>query len=75
MGCARPPPYTDAHMLRTLIVIALLVTLGVLAAGIVAMTRGGEFNRKYGNKLMQARVAMQGLAIALLLLLYLVGRD
>ncbi len=62
-------------MLRTLIVIALLVTLGVLAAGIVAMTRGGEFNRKYGNKLMQARVAMQGLAVVLLLLLYLIGSD
>ncbi len=62
-------------MLRTLVIIALVATLGVLAAGMVAMTRGGEFNRKYGNKLMQARVAMQGLAIALLLLLYLIGSD
>ena len=61
-------------MLKTLLVVALVGTLAVLIAGLVAMMRGGEFNRKYGNKLMRARVAMQALAIALLLLLFLVGR-
>jgi hypothetical protein len=35
---------------------------------VIAMARGGEFNRKYGNKLMRARVALQGLAIVLFLL-------
>ena len=46
----------------------------MLIAGVVAMLRGGEFNRKYGNKLMRARVAVQALAIALLFVLYLINR-
>ena len=37
-----------------------------------SMAKGGEFNRKYGNKLMRLRVVMQGLAILLFLLLILV---
>ena len=31
----------------------------VLVTGIALMARGGEANRKYGNKLMTARVALQ----------------
>ena len=61
-------------MLKTLLVVALVGTLAMLIAGLVAMMRGGEFNRKYGNKLMRARVAMQALAIALMLILFLIGR-
>ncbi len=61
-------------MLNTLVIAALVVTLIVLIAGIIAMLRGGEFNRKYGNKLMRARVATQALAIALLFVLYLINR-
>jgi hypothetical protein len=52
--------------------IAMLVSLAsvviVLVVGIVGMLRGGAFNRKYGNKLMRARVILQGVTIALLLL-------
>ena len=32
------------------------------------MLKGGEFNKKWSNKLMRARVILQGLAIALILL-------
>lgn len=46
-------------------VIAMLLALGSLIVGIVSMARGGEFNKKYGNKLMQARVYMQGIALVL----------
>ena len=46
-------------------IIAMLVTLAILIVGMVAMTKGGEFNAKYGNKLMKARVIMQGVSIAL----------
>lgn len=60
-----------AGVLPYLIGAALVAVLGVLAVGVFAMLRGGEFNRKYGNKLMRLRVAMQALAIALLLLLLL----
>ena len=51
-----------------LIGIALVSVLVVLAVGMVAMFRGGEFNRKYGNKLMRLRVALQALAVLLMVL-------
>lgn len=65
----------DQALLKTLLVIALVATLAVLAAGMVAMVRGGEFNKKYGNKLMRARVAAQAVAIAILLALFMVGGE
>jgi hypothetical protein len=52
--------------------IAMLVSLAavvaVLVTGIIGMLRGGEFNRKYGNKLMRARVFLQALTVVLLVL-------
>lgn len=45
------------------LIIAMFLTLAVLALGIVSMIKGGEFNRKYGNRLMRARVVMQGIAL------------
>ncbi len=63
-----------ASLLNTLVMIALAGTLLVLFAGVFAMARGGEFNRKWGNKLMRARVVTQGLAILLLLALFLLNR-
>ncbi len=59
-----------------LVVIAMLATLGVLIVGIIGMAQGGEFNRRYANKLMRARVVLQGVAIALFAILFLViGKD
>jgi hypothetical protein len=58
-------------LLTTLLMLAMLATLGVLAVGLAGFFHGGEFNRKYGNKLMQARVALQALAILLLLMVLL----
>jgi hypothetical protein len=58
--------------LIVLIVLSGLSVLAVLALGIVSMVRGGEFNRKHGNRLMQARVALQGVAVALLAIAYFV---
>ena len=48
-----------------LVIIAMLMTLGVLFAGLITMARGGDFNRKHGNRLMRWRVMMQGVAILL----------
>ena len=45
--------------------IALLMTLGVLFAGLITMARGGEFNRKHGNKLMRLRVITQAVALVI----------
>ena len=50
--------------------LAGLATFGALGLGLFAMVRGGEFNKKHGNKLMQARVMLQGAALLLLALAY-----
>ena len=58
-------------VLVALIVAALIATLGVLAAGLVSMFRGGDFNRRYGNHLMRARIGTQAATVALILVYYL----
>ncbi len=45
------------------LVLAMLTTLGILFTGIIGMMIGGEFNDKYGNKLMRARVICQLVAV------------
>jgi hypothetical protein len=49
-----------------LIPAALVAVSLVLAMGIYALFRGGDFGRSYSNKLMRLRVLMQALAIAVL---------
>lgn len=51
--------------------IACLFVLAVVMFGIVTFARGGEFNRKYANKIMRLRVAGQAVAVLLLLLVAL----
>lgn len=46
-------------------VIAMAAVLGVMVIGIFSMAKGGEFNQRYGNKLMQARVYLQAAALGL----------
>ncbi|WP_417518331.1 twin transmembrane helix small protein [Minwuia sp.] len=58
-------------MFTILIAIALFLVFAVLMTGIVSMVKGGEFNRKYGNKLMRLRVLTQAIAIGLLGLAFL----
>jgi hypothetical protein len=54
----------------TLFIALTLFTLLILIVGVIIMAKGGNFNKKYSNKLMIARVVMQALAIAALGLLY-----
>ena len=61
-------------VLPYLVGAALAATLAVLLAGVIVMARGGELNRKYGNKLMRLRVVMQATAVVLFVLLMLVTR-
>lgn len=49
-----------------LIPAALAAVTIVLALGIYALFRGGEFGRSYSNKLMRLRVVAQAVAIAVL---------
>ena len=52
----------------TLMVIAMAAVLGALVLGIFSMAKGGEFNKKYGNKLMRARVFLQAGAVVFFVL-------
>lgn len=54
---------------------ALVAVAAVLLAGLFAMARGGAFNKKYGNRLMRARVALQALAVLALAVAWLVTRN
>ena len=45
-----------------------LVVLVILLIGIGTFGKGGEFNRKYANKLMQLRILAQGLAVVAIVL-------
>ncbi|MDW3205991.1 MAG: twin transmembrane helix small protein [Alphaproteobacteria bacterium] len=48
-----------------LMVIAMVATVGILFTGIIAMARGGEFNNKWGNRLMRYRILAQMIALAM----------
>lgn len=51
--------------------VAAIATLGVLVIlmiGIGGFAKGGEFNRKHGNRLMRYRIIAQAVAVALILI-------
>lgn len=56
------------------LILTCLSLAAVLVIGIFSMTKGGEFNKKYGNRLMRARVVLQGAAIVLLFFAYLLSQ-
>ncbi len=56
-------------VLTVLLILALIGVLGILGMGFVTVARGG--NPQRSNKLMQARVIMQGIALFLLAMLML----
>ncbi len=58
-------------VILTLLAVTLAAVVIVLLTGVAGMARGGDFNAKYGNKLMRLRVILQGLAVVLFLLLVL----
>ncbi len=45
-------------------IIAMVAVLASFAVGMFSMMKGGEFNEKYGNRLMRLRVLLQGVALA-----------
>ena len=47
--------------------LACLVVLVVLMVGVGGFARGGDFNRKYANKIMRLRIAAQFVAVILIL--------
>jgi hypothetical protein len=53
-------------LFRILIPVALISVAAVLAMGIYALFRGGDFGRSYSNKLMRLRVVVQAAAVVIL---------
>ncbi|WP_069301179.1 twin transmembrane helix small protein [Neptunicoccus sediminis] len=51
-----------------IVIFAILAVFIVLMFGLGSFTSGGDFNRKYGNKLMRYRIIAQAIAIILILL-------
>lgn len=60
---------------QIVILIALMVTLGILLTGVISMARGGEFNEKYGNKLMRMRIISQLTALILIAIFAFLSGD
>ena len=54
--------------LFVIVVIAMAAVAIILMIGIGGFGRGGEFNRKYANKLMRMRIFTQFIAVVLILL-------
>jgi hypothetical protein len=47
--------------------VACFAVLGVLLVGVFSFARGGDFNRKYANKIMRLRLLLQFVAVLLIL--------
>ncbi len=57
-----------------LVVVAVLIVAGILLLGIGSFGKGGDFNKKYANKIMRWRIGAQFIAVLLILLfVYLRG--
>ncbi|MFU8865887.1 MAG: twin transmembrane helix small protein [Rhodobacterales bacterium] len=50
------------------VVVACLGVLGILMLGIGGFAKGGEFNRKHGNRIMRWRIGAQLGAVVIILL-------
>jgi hypothetical protein len=57
----------------TMMILAMLAVVGALFIGLFAMARGGEFNEKYGNRMMRYRVILQGIALLMFALALITG--
>jgi len=50
-----------------IVAASVLIVLIILMFGLGTFMRGGEFNRKYANKIMRARIIAQAVAVILIL--------
>jgi predicted membrane protein len=55
--------------------IACLAVLAVLMIGVATFARGGEFNRRYANKIMRLRLLMQFIAVVLIVVFVYFSRQ
>ena len=50
-----------------LIPVAFLAVVAVLSIGLYGMFKGGEFNKKYSNKMMRMRITLQFIALVVII--------
>ena len=50
-----------------LVIFACLTVLIVLMIGVGGFSKGGNFNKKYANKIMRLRIILQAIAIMLII--------
>ena len=55
----------NAHIF---VIVACLLVVIILMIGLGGFAFGGEFNRKYANKIMRLRILLQAVAILLIIL-------
>ena len=60
--------------METAILVIMCLALLAVLVGFGVMIKGGAFNRKYGNKLMTLRVALQALAIAMIFMVAYIAK-
>jgi hypothetical protein len=63
-----------SNVFFVLMILAALAVFASLFLGVLVMAKGGETSKKYSNRLMQARVLLQGLAILLFIFAVLASR-
>ena len=56
-----------------IVTASCLLVLVILMIGVISFSRGGEFNRKYSNRLMRYRIYAQAVAV-IMILIYIVIR-
>lgn len=54
------------------VAIACIAVLAILTVGLGGFAKGGDFNRKYANKIMRWRIGAQFVAVVLILLFVLI---
>lgn len=56
-------------------IAACLVVLAVLTFGVLVFAKGGEFNRKWANKIMRLRLVTQAIAVVLIIVTVLLAQS
>jgi len=62
-------------VLNVALPIVLFAVFATLCVGIYSLFRGGDFARSYSNKLMRLRVALQFLAVLVLMTAFYFSRN
>jgi hypothetical protein len=62
-------------ILNVALPIALFAVFATLCVGVYSLFRGGEFARSYSNKLMRLRVALQFVAVLILVAAFYYSRS